>query len=150
MRATIFNTIKDALESIKDSNNECVIKHIDLFNNQLTYIETEQPFNTPAVFIEFQPIEWSEQLHRVREAVVRVNLHVVTDSRIGSWSEAVSRLALCDTINANLQGIGAVDAAESVMNALTLISSTTDHDFDELQDNIETYSCHVTDRSAYK
>jgi len=150
MRALIYNTIKTALESIVGNNNVSIIKHVDLFNNQLTYIEEEQPFETPAVFIEFQPIEWGEQLHRVREAVVRVNLHIVTDSRVGSWSDAVSRLALCDTVNAKIQGLGTVDLAGNVMNALTLTSSTTDHDFDELQDNIETYSCHITDRSSYK
>lgn len=150
MRATIFNTIKNALESIKDGNDESTIKHIDLYNNQLTYIETEQPFDTPAVFIEFQPIEWSGLLHGVKEAVVRVILHVVTDSRVGTWSDAVARLSLCDTINAKLHGIGTTTDNGSVMNALTITTSTTDHDFDELQDNVETYTCHVTDRSAYK
>lgn len=144
MRGFIFCKIKETLESIED------IAHVELFNSQLDYIEEEQPFDTPAVLIEFQPIQWRHQLHGVREAYITVALHVVTDSRVGRWSDTIEVFSLLDRISSALHGIGGTADNGSVMNSLTLTSSTTDHNFDELQDNVETYTCHVTDCSAYK
>ncbi len=149
MRALVYNTIKSALESIVDQEQKRVIKHIDLFNHQLDYAEEEQPFETPAVLVEFQPIVWMHQLHGVRDADFTVNLHVITDSRVGKWEDTVAVFELLDTINRTLHGIGS-STALGTMNALTCTQSTTDHNFDELQDNIETYTCHVSDHSAYK
>lgn len=172
MRAVIYNTIREALQSLLE-DGQPVIKHIDLFNRQVDYAEEEQPFLTPAVFIEFTSIDWQHQLHGVREATVTVRLHVVTDTRVGKWHDTVPRLSLCDDINRCLHGLHAVnqgvgveviehdfgvsrdtefrplDAPCCVMNDLTLVRSTTDHDFGELADNIEEYQCLVTDASAY-
>lgn len=173
MRAVIYNTIKEALQSLQQ-DGEAVIKHIDLFNRQVEYAEEEQPFLTPAVFIEFAAIDWNKQLHGVRDATVTVRLHVVTDNRVGKWQDVVPRLYLCDDINRCLHGLHAViqgvgvesiegnfsvssntetrqlDRSCSVMNDLTLFRSTTDHDFGELADNVEEYQCLVTDASAYE
>lgn len=144
MRGFIFSKIKERLESIDG------IARVELFNSQLEYAEEEQAFATPAVLIEFQPIQWRHQLHGVREADITVVLHVVTDSRVGHWSDTIEVFSLLDSISSALHGIGGTAENGSVMNSLTLTSSTTDHNFDELQDNVETYTCHVTDRSAYK
>lgn len=147
MRKTIYQKISEALLALTQGG-EPVIRHIDLWNNQLQYAEEEQPFDTPAAFIEFQPIEWRNQLHGVRDADVSIVLHIVTDSRVGRWSDTINTFDLLDSINAALHGIGTVCDNGSVMNALTLTSSTTDHDFGELQNNTETYTCHVTDMSG--
>lgn len=148
MRKIIYNAISAALANVQG------IAHVGLWNNQLAYIEEEQPFDTPAVFIEFGQIDWKHQLHGVREAVITVRLHVVTDSRLSPWSEVVNVFDLLDQINATLHGLHSVtlpagDPGSSVMDALTSIQSITDHDFGELQDNIEVYECHVTDGSGY-
>ncbi|MCM1035551.1 MAG: hypothetical protein NC038_05585 [Paludibacter sp.] len=143
MRKTLYKQITAALEMLPE------IAHIDLFNNQLTYSEGEQPFLTPAVLIEFDAIEWRHLLHGVREAAIQIHLHVITDSRVSPWAENIKVFDLLDRINHTLHGLHAMDENGSIMDALTLAQSSTDHDFDELQDNIETYQCHVTDRSAY-
>ena len=144
MRKTLYQLISDTLRTLP------AIQHIDLWNNQVLYAEEEQPFPTPAVFVEFAPVEWQHLLHGVKEAVLTLRLHVVTDSRVSPWSEAVEVFALHDHINATLHGLHATTADGSVVDALTLTQSTTDHDFAELQDNVEVYQCHVTDRSAYR
>ena len=173
MRAVIYNVVKEALESLLE-DGQPVIKHIDLYNRQVEFAEEEQPFLTPAVFVEFAAIDWQKQLHGVRDAVVTVRLHVVTDTRVGKWADVVPRLCLCDEINRVLHGVHAVvqgigveaieqnfsvsrnteyrqnDRPCSVMNDLTLLCSTTDHDFGELADNVEEYQCLVTDASAYE
>lgn len=144
MRKTVYNAIAAALEAVPG------VAHVGLWNSQLLHAGEEQPFAVPAVFIEFDPIEWRHLLHGVREAAMGVRLHVVTDSRVGTWAEAVGAFALLDRINAALHGLHRVEADGSAMDALTLEASATDHDFGELRDDVESYSCHVTDRSAYR
>ena len=109
--------------------------------------EGEQPFRTPAVLIQFRDIEWKQLGKGVREAVVEVALHVVTDSRVGHWSDTMTVFSFLDIINARLHCLHAVDGKRT-MDSLTIIASSTDDEFDELEDNVETYSCHVTDGSA--
>lgn len=150
MRKIIYQTIENALLSILDENQQPVINHVSLWNNQLLYAEEEQPFNTPAVFIEFRDIPWNILPHGRREALVTVILHVVTDSRLGRWSEAVEVFDLLDQINAALHGLTYSDENGNAMDSLTCTLSSTDSSFDELQDNIETFSTHVTDTSANK
>lgn len=165
MRAIIYNQIREALQNLAE------VRHIDLFNEQVLYSEEEQPFYTPAVFVEFATIDWKHELHGVREAIVTVRLHVVTDTREGRWEDSISRLLLCDKINQRLHGLHAiipraeaiernlsasqnpgthqVDRLCSVMNDLTICRSITDHNFGELSDDIEEYNCHITDVGAY-
>lgn len=150
MRKIIYQTIENALLAILDENQQPVINHVSLWNNQLLYAEEEQPFNTPAVFIEFRDIPWNILPHGRREALVTVILHVVTDSRLGRWSEAVEVFDLLDQINAALHGLTYSDENGNAMDSLTCTLSSTDSSFDELQDNIETFSTHVTDTSACK
>lgn len=144
MRATIYKQISDALAALPE------IAHINLFNNQVVLAEEEQPFKVPAVFVEFGTIDWKHQLHGVRDAVVQVRLHVVTDSRVSPWSDTIQVFDLLDRVNATLHGLSATLPNGSVMNALTLEQSLTDHYFDELQENVEVYACHVTDCSGYR
>lgn len=150
MRKQIYTAVSEALAAAGIG-----IEHIDLFNNQVLYGEDEQPFLTPAVFIEFADIEWQKQLHGVREAVVNIKLHVVTDTRVGRWRDAVERLALADDINRCLHGLHTIvendgqNRPVSVVNDFTLTRSLTDHNFDELADDIEEYQCHVTDSSGH-
>lgn len=150
MRKIIYQTIENALLAILDENQLPVINHVSLWNNQLLYAEEEQPFNTPAVFIEFRDIPWNILPHGRREAVVTINLHVVTDSRLGRWADAVEVFDLLDQINAALHGLTYSDEDGNGMDALTCLASSTDSSFDELQDNIETYATHVTGTSALR
>lgn len=137
MRKVIYNAIQEALATIPD------VKTVGLWNNQVSYAEEEQPFEVPAVFIEFGTIDWRDFLCGTREAVIDVKLHVVTDSRVSPWSDTLATFDLIDTIHAKLHALHSVEEDGSVMDSLTAIQSITDHDFDELQDNVEVYECHV-------
>lgn len=147
MRKLLYNTIKETLLSMLDEDEQPIIKHVDLWNQQTVVPEDEQPFDTPAVFIEFGNIQWRPLQQGVREAEVQIGLHVVTDSRVGSWADTIHVFELLDDINKQLHCLHTTEGKRT-MDSLTLVQSQTDHDFDELQDNIETYSCHVTDASA--
>ena len=75
MRTEIFNTIRDTL--LKLNNGE--IKHVDLWNHNVEFIEQEQPWQMPAVFIEFKPITWRQlKPGNIFHTRSEIALHVVT------------------------------------------------------------------------
>ena len=150
MRKIIYQIIKQALLAITDQDGNPIIQHVELWNQQTLYAQEAQPFYTPAVFIEFPDISWQHLPHGIREADMQVQLHVVTDSRDGHWEDATDRFALSDVINAALHGLDWQDDDGNAVNPLTHTLSSTDSDFDELQDNIEVFTTHIVDTSAYK
>ncbi len=127
------------------------IKHFDLWNNQLETIEDECPFNLPAVFIEFAPIQWRHNLQGVREAEVTVNLHILVrelaPTKDGGQYEdqAFAFLDLPNAVNKALHSL-----TDTGFDALTSKQSITDHYFSEIMHLQESYNCHVTDTSAKK
>jgi len=127
------------------------IKHFDLWNNQLETIEDECPFNLPAVFIEFAPIQWRHNLQGVREADVTVNLHIlvreVAPTKDGGQYEdqAFAFLELPNAVNLALHGLTGTG-----FDALTSKASVTDHYYSEIMHLQESFSCHVSDTSAKK
>lgn len=144
MRKKLYSLVKDKLLSIVDASGENIIKHVDLYNSQIVYIVEEQPFSTPAVFIEFSEINYLHQLKGVNEADVSIRLHVITDSRLAHWEDAVNVFDLLSQINIALFGLSSNEG----IGAFTLSNSITDSNFDELQHNIETYVTHITDNSV--
>lgn len=64
MRKFIYQSIVDKLSEIQDADNNSVIQHFDIWNNNIISAgegEQEETFDKPAVFVEFQPIEWIHQ-----------------------------------------------------------------------------------------
>lgn len=59
---------------------ERLIPHIDLWNHNVEFIEQEENWARPAVFVEFCPIRWNALVNGVEyRAEPQVNLHIVTD-----------------------------------------------------------------------
>jgi hypothetical protein len=139
MRKQLYNFIGEQLAAIDGQP----VKKVDIWNNQMDFIEEEQPFFTPAVFIEFEPISWRMMGNAVYESAVMFHLHIVTDGRVGAWSEVIEVFDLIDSINRQLHG-----QHTDGIDAVTRITSTTDNRFGELMHNIESYSCHIIDVSA--
>lgn len=112
-----------------------VIKHIDLWNHNVEFIEQETPWERPAVFIEFVPFKWNAIMPGVEyRAEPLINLHVVTD-----WVDQESDIGhfrLLDKIHELLAGMSGKTFME-----LDIDSSTTNHNHEEIVENIETYTC---------
>lgn len=131
------------------NENKAVFKHFDLWNQQLEYLDEEQPFNTPAVFIEFLPIQWRHQSRGTRDATLSINLHIVTRRNFPTRAEqqyateALGFLELLDAVNLCLHG----HKGEN-FGALTEQLSTTDNNFDELMHSIEQYTAYIVDHSG--
>jgi hypothetical protein len=150
MRKQLYLAVVERLKTLTD---DYAVKHFDVWNNNLMYVEENEAFNTPAVFVEFEPINWRQHLQGVREADVRFNLHIVTrrnmptSNELNYAEESLAFFDLLEAINTCLHGLTQVSDS-GVIDALTSVSSTTDNDYDELRHDIEAYSCHVTDLSA--
>lgn len=110
------------------------IKHIDLWNNNVDFLEQEDPWPRPAVFIEFVPFKWHAIVPGVEyRAQPLINLHVVTD-----WAEQkdIGEFRLLDKIHEQLAGL----EGEGFME-FDIDSSATNHNHEDIVENIETYTC---------
>ena len=149
VREELYRSIKARLESIcvngadelfiapDDSDSgllERAIKHMDLWNRNVEFIEQEAAWQRPAVFVEFAPIRWDAIVTGVEyRADVTVNLHVVTDWDGG---EGIVEFRLLKKIHEALAGLEGETFAE-----FDIRSSTTNHDHEEIVENIESYGC---------
>lgn len=111
------------------------IKHIDLWNHNVEFIDQEVPWNRPAVFIEFVPFKWNAIVPGIEyRAQPLVNLHVVTDWVDGDTD--IRQFRLVDKIHELLAGL----SGETFME-FDIDSSATNHNHEEIVENIETYTC---------
>jgi hypothetical protein len=136
MRKQLYNFISTLLQSVPPLGDRGL--HIDIWNNQIAFIDEEPPFSTPAVFIEFAPIRWQWDGGAAYEADITFTLHVVTDSRVKKWSDVINVFDLLDSIHNVLHGAQLENSSQIIRT-----SSATDNLFSELMHNQETYTCHV-------
>jgi len=110
------------------------IRHLDLWNRNVEFIEQEAAWERPAVFVEFAPIRWDALVTGVEyRADVAVNLHVVTDWDGG---DGIGEFRLLEIIHEVLAGLEGETFCE-----FDIRISTTNHDHEEIVENIESYGC---------
>ncbi len=151
MREELYRKLKTRLEALcinaageyyerpdeADMDDELyprAIKHIDLWNHNVEFLEQEAPWPRPAVFIEFVPFKWHAVVPGVEyRAQPLINLHVVTD-----WAEQndIGEFRLLDKIHKLLAGL----EGENFME-FDIDSSATNHNHEDIVENIETYTC---------
>ena len=124
---------------------ERAIKHIDLWNHNVEFIEQEDQWERPAVFVEFLPIQWRQVKTGSSISYTsrcRLSLHVVTDWHGSSSADSDFRekslevFDLLTSIHLCLRGMSGQS-----FNGLDLVESLTNHNHDELLENIEVYEC---------
>lgn len=131
-----------AIEAAKLENKELdfVFKHFDLWNHNVEFIESETNWETPAVFVQFDPIQYKPSQHGKREAEPMIYLHIVTPSTF-TYLDQDTTNSLFDLLELPYrilhQGKG------EGYTAMTHIGSQTNHDHEELIESIETFACKV-------
>ena len=124
-----------------------LIKHIDLWNHNVEFIEQEENWERPAVFVEFCPIQWNAIVPGVEyRAEPLIKLHIVTDwegsSAEGSELQEDALAALKrpgrdpGLIHARLAGLSGETFLE-----LDLVESDTNHNHEDIVESIEVYQC---------
>ena len=141
MRKEFYLAVSERLMSIQGNP----IKHVDLWNNNVEFIEQETNWPRPAVFVEFRPIVWERMTTRGAheyQARTEVRLHIVTDWNGSASSEledearmeAIEALDLSEQIHAALLGLTGDHFGDVEIQA-----TLTNHNHEEVIDNIEVY-----------
>ena len=147
MRKSIYLAVIERLKQIKDAEGNSKIKYFDLWNHNVEFIEQETAFDTPAAFVEFGTIDWTTLAGGIQQANVVVSLHIVTAYKGASsdgsvdQSEAISHFELLDEIGRVMFGLKGEG-----FQAFKRIRSQTNHNHEELIENIETFSTFVIDK----
>lgn len=88
MRSFFYLQLQERLEQLPDRQGVPAVRTYDLWNEQVDFIEEEEPFDMPAVFLEFMPYKWTTLSGAVQQAAVTVRLHVVTPGKARQGREA--------------------------------------------------------------
>ena len=118
-----WETLSDALSRLDE------VKHVDLWNRNVEYMDEDAAWARPAVFVEFGHITWTctkeDSFYR---GYGTVRLHIVTDWQNGGQAGAWE----------------VVDAVRRCVNDLNLpmacSGSDVNHDHEEILETIEEYA----------
>ena len=154
MRKEVYNKLRTRLHSLcvnaageyeiapaemDDDLSNRAIKHIDLWNQNVEFIEQETAWKRPAVFIEFEPVRWDSLVPGVEyRAEARVRLHIITDWTAMTADDADGSgrfFELPDKIHEALAGLEGDNFKD-----FTLEESHTNHNHEEIVESIEVYS----------
>lgn len=134
----LFNAIAAALKEVDDG----IIQHIDMWNQNVEFIEEDEAWSRPAVFIEFGEIVWDPYKGPVNGMTGKgeVFLHIVTDWK-GSAAEGspCQKITMADfdlpnRICEKLRGLSGI-----TFRNLMLSRTLTNHNHQELLENIDVY-----------
>lgn len=137
LRREIYEKLCDRLMAVKG------VKHVDLWNHNVEFIEQEESWARPAVFVEFQPIQWDATVNGVRYvAAVTVNLHVVTDWKGSTAAGSIVGRAALDVFDLLERiHVALADLDGEMFKEFDLVGSTTTHNHEDILEMVETYSC---------
>ena len=147
MRAEIYKAIKTALKSNKNDGNE--VQYVGLWNNEIENIQGNIAFPLPAVFVEFETIEWDQGGLNMRTGDVAIRLHIITAMQM-PWvnneteeNRDIEYLELINKINRKIQGLEGDNFSK-----MMLTTSATNHNHNELVESIERFECRGRDLSS--
>lgn len=138
LRKEIYQCIATRLrEELGDA-----IQHIDLWNHNVEFIDQETPWQRPAVFVEFGVINWQRLggAPSSRRGEGTVSIHLVTDWVGGALEQAdfgsdeFAAFELSERIFSVLRGLRGEH-----FHGLELLSTNTNHNHEELLENIDVY-----------
>lgn len=126
MRKELYNAIKEKLNV-----NVPEVAHIALWNHNVEFIEQEDNWERPAVFVEIATINCSPFQGRGHRGKGLVRLHIVTD-----WIEGGQDAAwdLSYKIHSTLEGL-----AGERFNGMTLVAIDTNHNHEDILESIDSY-----------
>ena len=147
MRKELYQRLRALL---LEPENGLGIKHVDLWNHNVEFLEQEAVWDRPAVFIEFCPIKWKAQQRGVSyRAEPLVRLHIVTD-----WVERLDTQldeSLTDEseVESALDELSLSEAIHGVIGCLDgesfygfdIVETATNHNHEDIVESIDTYQC---------
>ncbi len=137
MRKELYKALCEKLKSIGDGE----IKHIDLWNRNVEFIEQEEAWERPAVFIEICPITWEQTTGgRLQRGTGLVKLHIITDWSGSAADGSSDQDTLLEMFDWSEKIQKAIDGLTGEMfHSLHLVETYTNHDHEEIVESIEVY-----------
>ena len=123
---------EELFEAIKTAMAETEVKHIDLWNHNVEFLEQEDAWPLPALFVEFGEITWEPLTGIHLRGTGEVRLHLVTNWSDGGYDAA---FALCSKVTTKTCGLSGRS-----FDHLRLLRTSTNHNHEEILENIDTYS----------
>ena len=137
MKAELFNALRDLMLAAGD------IRHVALWNQQVAFLEEEEPFELPAVFVEFAPIEWGKydkslkSGRNILRSDPRITLHLLKPS---TWTDTQT-LEFTDCFSDRFAGISVKDNDGNILVGNFMhAASATNHDHEEIVESLETFT----------
>ncbi len=141
-RIALYRDIAGRLADVEE------IRHIDLWNRNVEFIEQEGSWPMPAVFVEFGDIAWRQVKCGPDNLAWRgsgtVNVHIVTE-----WAAAddgcpcdhlrEGSLHLADIVHGRLEGL-----CGEGYDSLSLSRTMTNHDHEDVVEDIDVYTVRYT------
>lgn len=126
IRKELYAAIRTAMAKIEE------VKHIDLWNHNVEFIEEEAGWERPAVFVEFGPIAWQPYVGGGYRGDGSVRLHIVTDWVEGGQEAAWDLIVKIREAMERVYGYG--------IHGLYLTETLTNHNHEDILESIEGYA----------
>lgn len=130
IRKELYAAIKAAIGRVDK------VKHIDLWNHNVEFIEEEAGWDRPAVFVEFGPIAWQPYVGGGYRGEGSVRLHIVTDWIEGGQEMAWALTSRIREVMEAVDGKGFYD--------IRLTETLTNHNHEDILESIEGYGFRCT------
>lgn len=135
----LYDRMTEALMAVGGGG---IIRHVDLWNQNVEFIEEDEPWERPAVFVEFGPITWDPYKGPANgmKGTGELRLHIVTDWKGPASACSPSRTETLEDYNL-LNGIyERVSGLRGVtFRNIRLLRTDINHNHQEILENIEVY-----------
>ena len=138
MITELYIAIAEALKGVEDG----IIQHVDLWNQNVEFIEEDEAWERPAVFVEFGEIIWDPYKGPATGMIGKgeVLLHIVTDWKGSAADGATTQeetLADYELTNKIYEAMLALRG--TTFRNVSLSRTLINHNHQELLENIEVY-----------
>ncbi len=136
IQESIKNPVREGYELLKERISQIEgVQHVDLWNQDVMYLEQVEVWAMPAVFVEFGDVEWGAFKGGGCHGSGKVYFHIVTAWTDGGYDTAWDYTSrLYEALRADL--------GSEVFDIVAIDSSKTNHDHEEILEVIETYRAH--------
>ncbi|HCY81524.1 MAG TPA: hypothetical protein DHV22_07970, partial [Xanthomarina gelatinilytica] len=98
----LYTELAEKLATIEE------LQWLDLWHNQINFLDDEHPFPTPAVFLSFRSLTISDASDKLQDVVAQVDAYVYYETFLDTFNgaynqqDALAFLDLMDKVNAKL------------------------------------------------
>lgn len=129
------------------------INHVGLWNENTARLTQSRPFAPPGIFVEFLPVAWSPLSRGAVHGDMTVRLHFVTATLAQTDTpyrdEALQRFRLIRAVKLALAGFsGGADGQGRSFSQFQYSGSDTDHNHEQICEDLEEWRTHCIDCSA--